>query len=491
MSIRVRIAPSPTGFIHLGNLRTLLYDYFLAKKEHGTFVLRVEDTDQSRFVPGAKEAFCRSLKRLDIIPDEGQWIDDEGHMIDRGPFAPYLQSKRKDKHAEYAKQLLEKGLAYPCFCTESRLETMRKEQQDNGLPTGYDGHCRNIDPIEAKKMMDRGEMHVLRLKLPKEGVATFHDEIRGDISCNWKDVDDQVIIKSDGMATYHLAATCDDRDMEITHVLRGEEWVSSTPKHLFIYNAFGWTTPKFAHLPLLLNADRSKLSKRQGDVFLEDYLDKGYLPDAVINFVALQGWNPGGDQEIYSREELINGFNLSKVNKGGAVVNFEKLDWMNSHYIKQLDQDAWRAYAEPSISSVTKDAGMQERLLASIRDRVTNYATIVAIAKEFVEDVEPTAEIIRFKTQTSPEAIERLRTVKELFALRGEDLFTSIQTLEESIKKMITDHGWGNGDVLWPLRITLSGKKQSPPPFDYLFVLGKEESTKKIDRAIQLLENAL
>src|SRR5688572_2000458 len=276
MSVRVRFAPSPTGFLHIGGLRSALYNWLFARHHGGTFILRVEDTDRSRFVEGAIEGLQRALEACDLKPDEG----------------PYIQSENREKHLQYAYELIEKDAAYYCFCTAERLDEVRKQQQLLKQPVMYDRHCRSLSKLEAENRAAVGDEHVIRLKVPTEGVSKMHDMIRGDVEIPWAQVDDQVLIKSDGYPTYHLAATCDDHDMEISHVIRGEEWLSSLPKHLFIFETMGWKAPEYAHLPLLLNADRSKLSKRQGDVAVEDYLAKGYLPEALVNFVALLGWNP-------------------------------------------------------------------------------------------------------------------------------------------------------------------------------------------------------
>lgn len=487
MTIRVRMAPSPTGYIHIGNLRTCIYDFLYARKQGGTVLLRFEDTDRTRYVPGAIEAFCRSLKALDLVPDEGMWIDEEGKLIERGPYMPYLQSKRKEKHQAYAKELLEKGLAYPCFCTEARLEEMRQSQHGAGLPTRYDRACKSISKETASERIKK-EPHVIRLALPEKGEVSFDDEIRGKITFQWKEMDDQVIIKTDGMATYHLAATCDDHDMEITHVIRGEEWLSSTPKHLFIYQSMGWTPPQYAHVPLLLNADRSKLSKRQNDVSAESYLEKGYLPYTLVNFLALQGWNPSGTQEIYSFDELASQFDLSKVNKGGAVVNFEKLDWLNTHYLQQLSDEEFKAYVEPTLITLVGDEGLRMRLIPCLKGRIAKKSDIQVIAEDFISTTDNIdASIIPWKTQDPKETLERLQTAVELLHLMKPEDWASVSTIEVKVKQMIADHGWGNGDTLWPIRVALSGKQKSPSPFELLFVLGTEESVMRIQRAIEAI----
>ena len=489
-SIRVRMAPSPTGFIHIGNLRSALYNELFARKHKGKLLLRIEDTDRSRYVPGAAEAYCRSIRALGLEIDEGVWVDESGvALLEKGDKGPYFQSKRQQKHFAYAQELIEKGFAYPCFCSESELTDMREKQMKAGLPTGYDGRCRSMDTDDAKKRIARGEKHVIRLAVPKDGEISFTDEIRGEVKFQWKQVDDQVIIKSDGMPTYHLAATCDDHDMEISHVIRGEEWLSSTPKHLFIYECFGWKAPKFAHLPLLLNSDRSKLSKRQGDVAVEDYLAKGYLPQTLLNFIALLGWNPTGDREIYSHKELCEGFDLSKVNKSGAIVNFEKLDWMNGHYLKELDDEEWLEYTREELRKLTHEECQIGRIAKMIRERVTNKTQIVNIAKDFIDHQPIDIELIPWKEQSKEDAGERLEAVLELLTIVKDDIWESPTKLEEKIKKMIEDRGWGNGEVLWPLRTALSAKQKSPPPFDLLYVRGKEQALERLKQVIGALRD--
>jgi glutamyl-tRNA synthetase len=486
--VRVRYAPSPTGFLHIGGLRTALYNELFARRNKGTFILRIEDTDRTRYVEGATENLIQSLKACDLTPDEGVIIKPNGSVGEKGDFGPYIQSARQDKHAAYAKQLVETGHAYPCFCTEQDLTKMREEQQAAGLPTRYDRRCRELSPEQAAKRVENEETHVIRLKVPLKGTVTFVDEIRDEISFDWKQVDDQVLIKSDGMPTYHLAATCDDHDMEITHVIRGEEWLASTPKHLFIYEAFGWTPPKFAHLPLLLNSDRSKLSKRQGDVAVEDYLAKGYLPAALLNFVALLGWNPSGEQEIYTHDELRSRFELSKVNKAGAVVNFEKLDWLNGQYLKAMKEEDYLQLAGERLQSLTQDHALIDRMALLVRDRVAKLSDLPELAGPYLgaeADLDPL--ILPWKTQPPEEAKERLEAVRDLVRDLGHDEWHAPTALEQPIKVLIANKGWGNGDTLWPLRVALSGQKQSPGPFELLYALGRERSLARLDRAITSL----
>lgn len=481
--IRVRFAPSPTGFLHIGGLRTALYNWLFARKHKGIFVLRIEDTDRSRLVEGAMENLYRSLDALGIAPDEG--YSPEG---DTGDFGPYVQSKRREKHLAYAYELIEKDKAYYCFCDEEELARHAEERRKQKLPTMYSGKCRDMDKKRADSMAAAGEAHVIRLKTPQDGSIKMKDMIRGEIEIGWDQVDDQVLVKTDGFPTYHLAATCDDHDMEITHVIRGEEWISSLPKHVYLYECFGWRAPDFAHLPLLLNSDKSKLSKRQGDVAVEDYLNKGYLPEALLNFVALLGWNPSADREIFMAEELAKSFDITKVNKSGAVFNVEKLDWMNGEYIKSLAPDAYAERAEPFLAALNGDADLMRRAAMIFQDRVSRLGELEALVKDFLGGIEKyPAERLVWKKSSAEEARERLSGVRELISGWDNDAFESMDEIEKRLKAFIEKQGWGNGDTLWPLRVALSGREKSPSPFEFLYVFQKEECLKRIDDAINLL----
>jgi glutamyl-tRNA synthetase len=488
--IRVRFAPSPTGFLHIGSLRTALYNELLAKNKGGDFILRIEDTDRARAVEGGIENICRTLEDCGIVPNEGVWIDNKNRVIQRGDFGPYVQSERQQKHLEYAKDLIRMNKAYYCFCSSERLEKLRQDQQIAKQPTMYDGLCRAITNDEAEKRIAKGESYVVRLKLPKTGNVTVIDEIHGEIKFEWAGIDDQVIIKSDGMPTYHLAATCDDHDMVISHVLRGDEWLPSTPKHVFIYEAFGWTIPKFAHLPLLLNSDHSKLSKRQGDVAVTDYLSKGYLPEAIINFVALLGWNPGTDLEVFSHDELVEHFDLAKVNKSGAVFNVEKLDWLNSQYLRTIPQEQYLSLTHPFVQELTDNSAFIDRALLLVRDRVVKLPDVVSLTEYlFRSTLDLSTVSLTWKTQPPAEATERIEAVKETLERMSDEEIGNIETVELRIKSLILEKGWGNGDTLWPVRVALSGKERSPGPFELISTYGKERSLQRLKSAIQHLEN--
>ncbi len=380
--IRVRFAPSPTGFLHVGGLRTALYDYLYARKTAGKFILRIEDTDRTRFIEGAAEKLIQTLKDVGLEFDEGPKKD--------GVVGPYYQSLRTEIYKKYIDELIEKDAAYYCFCSSDDLDKMREEQRAKGIDPKYDGRCRKLSKEERAKRLDEGKPFVVRLKVPQEGEITFYDIVREKVTFPWKMVDDQILIKSDGFPTYHLANVVDDHLMGITHVIRGEEWLSSVPKHLLLYEQFGWKPPKMAHLPLLLNPDKSKLSKRQGDVAVEDYLEKGYLPEALLNFIALLGWHPKGDRELFTLEELEKEFSMKRITKAGAVFDVEKLNWMNGHYIRSLDliyiADKSQSFFEKTGIDIT-DKDKYLKVIANARMRVSKLSDIVGQSKQYYFDL--------------------------------------------------------------------------------------------------------
>jgi nondiscriminating glutamyl-tRNA synthetase len=489
MKPRVRFAPSPTGFLHIGGLRSALYDELFARRHGGDFILRIEDTDVARTVQGGIENICQSLKDCGVIPNEGVWIDAKGKIIERGDYGPYIQTKRQAKHRAYAEELVKKNLAYYCFCSPERLAKLREEQTKSGVAPRYAGQCRELSHEQAAERVAKGEKYVIRLKLPSTGKIKFQDIIRGAVEFDWSAMDDQVIIKSSGLPTYHLASTCDDHDMGITHVLRGEEWLPSTPKHLFIYQAFGWKPPEFAHLPLLLNADHSKLSKRQGDVSVAEILAKGYLPEALVNFVALLGWNPTADREIYTHDELAKMFDLAKVNKAGAMVNYEKLDWLNAGYIKALPEDDYLTQAQTQIKTEINDANFLDRCLLLVRDRVVKLPDVAVLTEFFFKDKLDYDKVsLGWKKQAKDEIVLRLKALKDLVQDAKEADVLKVEVMEKKIKKLIESQSWGNGDTLWPLRAALSGAEKSPGPFELLAAYGKERALVRINDALNHLK---
>jgi len=500
MSVRVRFAPSPTGRMHVGNFRSALYNYLFARKHGGVFFVRIEDTDRARMVENGVESILRTLAKMGLSHEEGPFLKEDGSVEQRGSKGPYIQSERLEIYRQQIDQLIEHGDAYPCFCTPERLDALRKEQEAAKKPTGYDRHCRSLDTDEAGGRVAAGERHVIRAKMPDDGETEFHDEVRGHVKFRNDLLDDYVLLKGDGFPTYHLANVVDDHLMETTHVIRGEEWLSSTPKHLLLYKAFGWTPPVFAHMPLLLNPDRSKLSKRQGDVAVEDYLDKGYLPEALINFVALLGWNPSDEKEIYELQELVDAFELKDINSAGAVFNHEKLDWLNGKYLRSLPLDRLADRAAPFLENAGLIARESEgwrvvrggeklspedlgKLIALERERVKTLAELPEAIAFLLEDVpEYPAERLCWKVQPKGEAVVRIEALLETVGAMDESEFT-LKDIEERVKALIAEKGWGNGDTLWPLRVALSGREKSPGPFEIMSVLGKMKVIRRLEAA--------
>lgn len=473
MNVVTRFAPSPTGYLHVGGLRTALYSYLYAKQQKGTFILRIEDTDQARLVEGAVEALISTLTTMGLPPDKG----------------PYIQSERLELYREHAQRLLEKGDAYYCFCTKERLVALREEQQLTKAPMKYDRACLHLSKDVITSKLAANEPHVIRLLVP-EGKTTFTDEIRGDITIDNKEVDDQVLLKTDGFPTYHLAVVVDDNDMAVTHIIRGDEWISSVPKHIILYNMFGYAIPKFAHLPLILNPDKSKLSKRQGDVAVEDYLAKGYLPETLINFVALLGFNPTADREIYSFDELVQLFDLSKINKSGAVFDHAKLDWMNGMYLRTKSAAELIELAKPFLekSQVSIDPAFLTRICEIEKDRLVTLQDLADRALEYLQATAYDSAMLVWKKADAADARLHLAALQDVLEKTSNETFEDRALLEAAVKKYIEEGSYQNGNVLWPLRAALSGKEKSPNPFELLWIFGQSESLKRIGHAISLLK---
>jgi len=481
MKERTRFAPSPTGLLHIGGVRTALYAYFLAKQTGGDFLLRIEDTDQARSVDQGVENIVHTLQRLNIQPDEGV-VSKNGHVTEVGEYGPYQQSKRLTVYAQYAQQLLANGHAYRCFCSRERMDQIRKEQQQNKEQPKYDRHCLHASDAEIEAQLTANVPYVIRLHVP-EGKSIIHDVIRGDITFDHREMDDQVLMKTDGFPTYHMAVVVDDHLMEITTVIRGEEWLSSTPKHLILYKMFGWQAPRFAHVPLLLNADRSKLSKRQGDVGAEQYLDKGYLAEALVNFIATLGFNPTGDREVYSKQELIDLFDLKKVNKGGAVVNFEKLDWMNKQYMQTMSGEELSRRMHAFGLVLTPD---QYRFVDIEKARATTLKDLADHVRALLSlpDYDPT--LLVWKKSDAHDAREMLKAAAGYVKAYGD--INILAEFELSMKEWIKTEGLQTGNILWPMRIALSGREVSPSPFELVYALGTEETLHRFEVAIRSLE---
>ncbi len=473
--IRVRFAPSPTGFLHVGGLRTALFNYLFARKNNGTFVLRIEDTDRKRYIPGAQENLINTFKEMGLEYDEGPIVG--------GDFGPYIQSERTELYQKYAQELIKKGAAYYCFCTEERLNKLRDEARERNEMVMYDGTCRNLSTEEVQQKLADNVPHVVRLKIPKEGKTVFYDVVRERVEVENALVDDQVIIKSDGFPTYHLANVVDDHLMKISHVIRGEEWLISVPKHIFMYEALGWKAPKFVHLPLLLNPDKSKLSKRQGDVAVEDFLAKGYLPEALINFVAILGWHAKEDRELYSLDELIKAFSLKRISKSGAVFDVEKLNWMNGWYLRNLDLH----YIAEKAKSYYKDAGLDisntEKFLKIVdnaRNRAATIPEMITHSEMFYNDLEFSDE--HQNIISSEEA-------KKLYTFWIEKLETADDLSEAHIKTLIKETtetlGLKGKDLYFPLRLALFGDVHGPDIPMIIDILGKEEAIARLKSVVE------
>jgi glutamyl-tRNA synthetase len=469
MGVVTRFAPSPTGYVHVGSQRTALYNYIFARQQGGKFILRVEDTDQNRFVEGAVENLLNSLEKLHVVFDAGPGKEDEK--------GPYFQSQRRDIYDREVQRLMDSGHAYRCFCTSERLDALRKEQMTQQVPTGYDGKCRHLSQEESDERAKQ-EPFVIRLKTPDEGLCEFKDIVRGDVTIAWSQVDDQVLVKSDGFPTYHLANVVDDHYMEVTHVIRGEEWLPSVPKHLFLYECFGWDAPQMAHLPLLLNADRSKLSKRQGDVAVEDYLNKGYTPDALNNFLALLGWNPGGKNEIYSMDELIEAFDINKITKAGAVFDVKKLDWMNGQYLKNMPNDKYLKEARQWLGDAVVNENKLDTALMAVKTSLTTWKDIPVKLAVFTKDpAEPDAEAKAMLDTNSTRMVfkayvDKVNKLNEL----------TVDTFKTVMKDVQTETGVKGKNLWMPVRIGLTGEMHGPELGYIVEYLGKDENVKRIEK---------
>jgi glutamyl-tRNA synthetase len=459
----------------VGGLRTALYNYLFARKHGGVFILRIEDTDRERIVEGAVENLLATLRWAGLTFDEGP-----GKGGDRGP---YVQSGRLALYRECADQLVQSGRAYHAFDTAEELEAMREEQKQSGVPLRSYRRALGLSPAEVREKLDAGTPAVIRMKVPDSATIAFDDVIRARVEFSSDQVDDQVLMKSDGYPTYHLANVVDDHFMGVTHVIRGEEWLSSTPKHVLLYESFGWEQPVFAHLPLLLNPDRTKLSKRQGDVAVEDYQRKGYMPEALVNFIAFLGWNPGDEREMFSLEDLIREFSLDRVGKAGAVFNIEKLNSVNQHYIRRYGGDALAGLVRPRLEARGMEGGSDGYLakaLALLRERVTTLEDFVTAGAFFFADpsgYDPEA----VKKNWKPDSAQHVRELLGVFA--GVEDF-SASSVEVVLRSTAERLGAGSGKLIHPVRLALSGRSTGPGLFEMMEVLGKDTCLRRLERAI-------
>ena len=481
MKIRTRYAPSPTGRMHVGNLRTALYEYLIARHEGGDFILRIEDTDQERFFEGALEIIYNTLEETGLDYDEGP--DKPGDC------GPYVQSERVEAgiYMDYAKKLVEKGEAYYCFCTKERLESLKQTVAGKEIML-YDKHCLHLSKEEVEAKLAAGEPFVIRQNIPNEGKTSFFDDIYGEITVDNAELDDMILIKSDGYPTYNFANVVDDHLMGITHVVRGNEYLSSTPKYIRLYDAFGWEPPVFVHLPLITDEEHHKLSKRSGHSSFEDLVEQGFLPEAIINFVALLGWSPEGTEEIFSLKQLIEAFDYKRVNKSPAVFDMVKLRWMNGEYIKNMDYDAYKKYALPYVDQAVKRDVDKDKILELMKTRIEVFTDIPEKIDFFDELPEYDVAMYTHKKMKTNSEIA-LEVLKEtLPILEAQDDY-SLDALHDLIMKYIGEKGVKNGVVLWPLRTAVSGKQSTPGgAFEIMEILGKEESLARIHKGIEKLE---
>lgn len=485
MKVRTRFAPSPTGKMHVGNLRTALYEFLIAKHAGGDFVLRIEDTDRERYVEGAVDIIYNTLDQTGLKHDEGPDKD--------GGFGPYIQSERQASglYLEYAKKLIESGDAYYCFCDKERLESLKTTVSDDGKEiTVYDKHCLSLTPEEVQANLDAGKPYVIRINMPTEGTTTFVDDLYGEITVENKELDDMILIKSDGYPTYNFANVVDDHLQEITHVVRGNEYISSSPKYQRLYEAFGWEVPKYVHLPLITDEEHKKLSKRSGHSSYEELVEQGFLPEAIVNYIALLGWSPEDNREIFTLDELIENFDYLKINKSPSVFDINKLKWMNGEYIKAMDNDKFYEMALPYVKKViTKDLDLN-MIMDMVKTRIELFPEIPEMIDFFEEmpdyDIEMyTHKKMKTNSENSLEVLEELLPI-----LEGTDDY-SVDGLHDLVFEYIEKKECKNGQALWPLRTAVSGKQMTPAgAFEIMNVIGKDETIKRIKIGIEKLKNA-
>ena len=483
MEVRTRFAPSPTGYMHLGNLRTALYTYLFARRNGGKFILRIEDTDQEREVPGAVELIYKSLATAGLTHDEGPDVG--------GPCGPYVQSERRDLYLPYAKQLVESGHAYYCFCTKERLDEARAEAERRGETFKYDKHCLHLSKEEIQRRLDAGEPYVIRQNVPTEGKAGFDDVIYGHVEVDCDTLDDSVLIKADGLPTYNFANVIDDHLMGITHVMRGNEYLSSAPKYNLLYEAFGWEPPKYVHLtPVMANAQR-KLSKRKGDPSFEDLLNQGYLTEAIINYLVLLGWSPRGEREFYTLKELEQVFDLEGLSKSPSIFDTVKLNWFNAEYIRKLTPEDYLERATPWLNQVLDPQKFDYRRLGELlQSRTEVFNQLPEMVGFLAELPEFSAELYVNKKQkstleSSVRALELVRPVLESISDWTE------AELHDRVMAVIPDSGMKNGQVLWPLRIAISGRMSTPGgAFEIAYLLGKDETLRRVALAQEFLSQS-
>lgn len=480
--VRLRFAPSPTGYLHIGGLRTALYNYLYAKQKGGKFLLRIEDTDRTRYVEGAIENLIHELKWAGVEADEGVCLDENGKITEVGECGPYIQSERVEKgiYNKYAEELIEKGYAYYCFCSKERLDDVKNQQKADGKIPRYDGLCRGVSIEDAKKRIANGESYVIRLKLPENRDIVFEDVIKGRITINTNDMDDQVLIKADGFPTYHFAVVVDDHLMGITHIVRGDEWISSTPKHIYLYEALGFEKPIFVHLPTVLNKSGKKLSKRNDDASVEDFRLKGYLPEALINYLALVGWSPESNEEILSLDKMVKQFSFDRVSKSGGVFDVDKLDWVNAQYIRKMEVSELAKLVKPYLvtAGFIKEDICEKRLeliTKTFQESISRLPEIIEQSRFLFEDVTVEPEALKMRN------VEHIEILKE----KMKEELSQIEEMDEEtakgfMKKVQKASGFKGKDLYMPVRALLTGQVHGPELSNILEILGKGEILRRL-----------
>lgn len=481
MEVRTRFAPSPTGYMHIGNLRTALYEYLIAKSQGGKFILRIEDTDQERQVEGAVDVIYNTMRMTGLHHDEGPDIG--------GEYGPYVQSERMGMYMDYAKELVEKGEAYYCFCTKERLESLKESNAEGAAFAKYDRHCLGLSKEEVQAKLDAGVPFVIRQKMPDSGTTTFSDVVYGDITVENTELDDQILMKADGFPTYNFANVVDDHLMHITHVVRGSEYLSSTPKYNLLYKAFGWEPPVYVHLPAVMRDAHHKLSKRHGDKSFEDLVREGYVVEAIVNYIALLGWSPSGTQEIFSLKELEENFDMAGLSKSPAIFDIKKLTWMNSEYLKAMDFEKYYALAEPKLKEALGDADLDlKKIAALLQKRLETLNDIPGLVEFFKTLPEYGTELYTHKKMKTNDEIA-LSSLEAALPVLENLADWNTTSIHDALMALVGELGIKNGQLLWPVRTALSGEPTSPGgAMELADILGKEESLRRIRKGIELLK---
>ncbi len=475
MTVRTRIAPSPTGEMHVGGLSIALKNYALAKKHGGQFIIRIEDTDQAREVEGATQRILDVLQKYGLDWDEGPNKE--------GAYGPYIQSQRLELYKKAAQQLIDKKLAYYCFCSKERLEKVRAEQMAKHLPPKYDRHCRNLSDDQIRQKLESNEPSVIRLTVPDDKPILFTDLIRGQIEISSNEVDDQVLLKSDGFPTYHLAVVVDDHAMKISHILRGEEWISSTPKHVLLYEAFGWPQPVYAHIPIFLNPDgKGKMSKRHGTVSAQSFLDKGYLPEAMLNFFMILGWSPADQSEVISLKEYVQEFDPQDISKNSVVFDLKKLDWINGLYIRTLSPENLREKITPFIPADCPKE-IVEKVLPLIFERLVKLADFEELTSFFYRDIQVDMNVVKKKVEAEVLMEQVTQTLMSLQELSTWD----VPSIEASLRALQEKQNWKKSQYFMMLRVSLTGKEATPPLFETMEVIGKQKTVERLQSILSQL----